>query len=75
MTTKALQVMLRLLSSKEAASVHSAAHAVVETGVANRTTSDEGAVSRLRRKFAAKFGTEPPPPKTWADVEDELKAN
>ena len=70
---QALREMLRLLSNNEAASAHSAARAVVAVGVAYRTTSDESAVGRLRTKFATRFGTEPPPGKTWGDVEDELK--
>jgi len=69
---RALQEMLRLLSSNEAMSVHAAACHVVAARIAKITGSDKSAVSRLRKKFAAKFGTQPSPGKTWSYIAFEM---
>ena len=68
-----LREMLRLLANGKAASVHAAARLVVASGDAKNTGTDESAVTRLRRKFSARFGTEPPPGKTWSDIARELE--
>jgi hypothetical protein len=70
---QALREMLRLLASNKAASVLAAAKHVVTAGIAKMTSSNESAVRRLRGKFAARFGIEPPPGKTWSDIARELE--
>ena len=72
---KALHEMLRFLAGNEAPSVHAAAQLVVTSGVAIIISSKESAASRLRRKFAARFGTQPPQGKTWSDIARELETN
>jgi hypothetical protein len=68
-----LRQMLELLAAGgKAPSVHAAAKAVAAT--APEHTRDT-LVSRLRKKFANRWGTEPPPPKTWADIARELASN
>jgi len=69
----ALLEMLRLLASDKAKSVHAAARCVAGGDMAKRTGSEESAVNRLRRKFAARFGTQPPSGKTWSDIALELE--
>jgi hypothetical protein len=71
---KALHEMLRLLGGNEAPSVHAAAQLVVTSGVAIIISSKDSAASRLRRKFAARFGTQPPQGKTWSDIARELES-
>ena len=44
------------------------------SGKAKKTGTDASAARRLGKKFAAKFGTEPPPGKTWTDVASELQS-
>jgi hypothetical protein len=70
---QAMREMLRLLAGNEAASVNAAAGRVVASRVAIITGTDGSAVRRLRAKFAARFGTEPPPGKTWSDIARELE--
>jgi hypothetical protein len=67
--------MLWLLADGKAASVHAAARCVVDLGVAKITTSAESVVTRLRGKFAARFGTELPLGKTWSDVAHTIQYN
>jgi hypothetical protein len=69
----ALMHMLRLLANSEARSVHAAAK--IASYNHQKGHSRDADISRLRTKFAKKFGVEPPPGKTWAVVEDELKKN
>jgi hypothetical protein len=64
--------MLRLLANDKAKSVHAAARCIVASDIVKRIGSGESAVNRLRRKFAARFGTEPPSGKTWRDIALEL---
>jgi hypothetical protein len=70
---QAMSEMLRLLASNKAVSVNAAAAGVVASRIAITTGTDESAVRRLRAKFAARFGTELPPSKTWSDIEHELE--
>lgn len=67
--------MLRLLANGKAKSVHAAARRVVASGIAKNTGTGESAVRRLRRKYAAKFGTDPLPGKTWNDIAREMEMN
>jgi hypothetical protein len=69
----ALRRMLHLLAAGNEASVLAAAKAVATERKPNQSV--EADIARLRRKFANRWGTEPPPGKTWADVERELKTN
>ena len=64
--------MLRRLSIKDAVSVRNAAVKVQPDAPG---ASPEATIKRLTKKFSDKFGTEPPPGKTWADVEREYKSN
>jgi hypothetical protein len=68
---QALREMIRLLARDRAASVNAAARSVVASGAVKVTGSDESATARLRRKFATKFGTKPPPGKSWSVIEAE----
>jgi hypothetical protein len=70
---KALREMLLLLGDNKAASVHAAAQAIVTAGKVKKTGTAASAARRLGQKFAARFGTEPPPGKTWSDVALELE--
>ena len=70
---EALLEMLRLLASNKAKSVHAATRCVVTSGMAKRIGSEESVVNRLRNKFAARFGTQPPSGKTWGDIAVELE--
>ncbi len=72
--TEALQLMLHLLASGQANSVHDAARKVPDS-IMGSSQSQAADISRLRRKFANDHGTEPPTGKTWADVAGELNAN
>ncbi len=69
-----LRRMLHLLASGQAVSVHAAARAVLSL-IAAPGHSQEADIARLRRKFSAGYGTEPPAGKTWADVAQELNTN
>jgi hypothetical protein len=66
--------MLRVLANGDEPSVRAAARLVAKSGMVKKTGSTESLVNRLRRKFATKFGTSPPPGETWNDIEDELKS-
>ena len=55
--------MLQLLASNKAVFVNEAAYQIVTSGKAKKTGTDASAARRLGKKFAAKFGTEPPPGK------------
>jgi hypothetical protein len=67
-----LREMLRLLAENKAVSVHAAAKKVARTKKANQSIASE--VSRLRRKFAERWGTELPTGRTWADAEHNRTA-
>jgi hypothetical protein len=64
----AVQRMLCFLAKGEASSVHAAARRTVASGDVKGTGTEESAVTRLRRKFTSKFGTEPGVGKTWSDI-------
>jgi hypothetical protein len=68
-----LREMLELLATKKATSVYSAAGKVAAQHFAEQNRP--AATGRLRRKFSAGRGTEPPAGKTWADVGRELHIN
>jgi hypothetical protein len=68
-----LRRMLTLLAVGKVPSVLAAAKAVADATKPNQSVDSE--VVRLRRKFAKRWGTEPPNGKTWADVEHELNPN
>lgn len=68
----ALQKMLSYLAVNEAPSRFAAAAKAVP--LAAKGASSEATQRRLASKFRDRFGAEPPPEKTWADVEDELNS-
>jgi hypothetical protein len=72
--SQALREMLRVLANGDELSVHAAARLVAESGTVKKTGSQKSLVSRLRKKFATKFGTSPRSGETWRDIEDELKS-
>jgi hypothetical protein len=66
-----LRAMLDLLAGSKALTVSAAARMFVEKAdllEGNTETSKESWSDRLRHKFSAKFGTEPPSGKIWDDV-------
>jgi hypothetical protein len=69
----ALRRMLGLLAKGEEPSVLAAARTVAHAAKSNQSV--EADVARLRKKFAERWGTEPPPRKKWADVARDLDAN
>lgn len=70
----AVSKMLDLLADGRAASVFAAAGQVLTTTVPPDPAVDS-ARRRLSRKFSSRFGTDPPPGKTWGDVKRELNTN
>jgi hypothetical protein len=63
-----LRAMLDLLADDKAPSVLAAAKIVAKGTEPLAGNSDESRIDRLRHKFSAKYGTEPPSGKTWEDV-------
>lgn len=67
-----LRAMLDLLVDGGAPSVTAASASFVKSKMdlheGDNETSAQSWIARLRRKFAGKYGTEPPPGKTWDDV-------
>ena len=63
----ALQRMLKLLAAGKRPSVLAAARKVAAEGKPHQSVDAD--VSRLRRKFRQRWGTNPPEGKTWADVD------
>jgi hypothetical protein len=74
--TASLRAMLDLLADGSAPSVTAAAGSFVKSKMDVQTgdseTSAQNWITRLRRKFAAIYGTEPPLEKTWDDVRREI---
>jgi hypothetical protein len=66
-----VRAMLDSLADGEASSVLAAASRFVTEkglGAGINETSEHSWIDRLRHKFAAEYGTDPPPGKTWDDV-------
>jgi hypothetical protein len=68
-----IKKILRLLATGAAPSVYAAARQVVRELPGMQ--SIDSAQRRLSRKFCKRFGTDPPPERSWVDVERELNSN
>jgi hypothetical protein len=67
--TAPITEMLQLLASEKATSAWDAATKVAKSMPSH---SLEATTSRIYRKFRDRYGTDPPPGKTWSDIEHEL---
>jgi hypothetical protein len=70
---EALRKMVKLLAAGEARSVLAASERVAGEG--KPIQSHAANMGRLRRKFAKRWGTDPPEGKTWAEFDQELNTN